>query len=130
MDHRLYNLFDGGPKSVACTVPPQDDIRLRDLFRQKWEEQKSNAETLKFYCKTFDKGGILLLKYTPGNNNPEFCFVENNTDSDVWLQLIRSIVDFHELYINYDPEKHYFICMIIQEQPNGKSYHQLVRLNY
>lgn len=114
------------------TNPTVDALNMQSVFTKRWNEQQSNIEKYKKYCKSFDKGGILLLKYELEEELPKACFVEDDTDDVKWLRLIKTITDFHELYINYDHTKHYMMCMIITSihDDKHKEYNQLVRLNY
>lgn len=114
------------------TNPTYDSIQMLSTFVKKWDEHRPNTEKYKRYCKSFDKGGILLIKYNLGEESAGLCFVEDDTDDVKWLHLIKNIPDFHELYIDYDRTKHYMMCMIVVALHNDlpKSYHQLVRLKY
>jgi hypothetical protein len=124
MNSTARDLFNG---------PFIDAINMQPLFIKRWEEQTLNSEKYKSYCKTFEKGGILLLKYDsefPDCDNPKLCFVEDNMENPVWVKLMKSISNFYELYVSYDPAIHYMICMIIHASDNDKLYNQLLRLNY
>lgn len=109
--------------------------QISDLISKKWEELNPNKETFKLYCKTFAKGGILILKYpSPYIKNPKCCFVEDDSGgvigagSEKWLELTQKIVNFKALYDEYDPKLHYFIFITIHVV--DEYYGQLVRLNY
>jgi hypothetical protein len=121
MNSTVRDLFSG---------PFIDAINIQPLFMKRWEEQTINSEKYKSYCKTFEKGGILLLKYDVDCENPKLCFVEDNMENGVWVRLMKSISNFYELYVSYDPVIHYMICMIIHASDNDKLYSQLLRLNY
>ncbi len=120
MNSTAKDLFSG---------PSIDAHLMQPLFIKRWDEQKNNSEKYKSYCKQFEKGGMLLLKYDIGCDNPKLCFVEDNMDNITWVRLMKSINNFYELYVSYDPTIHYMMCMIIASN-NDKLYNQLIRLNY
>jgi hypothetical protein len=121
MNSTARDLFDG---------PNADALNMQPIFIKRWEEQQSNSEKYKSYCKTFEKGGILLLKYDVDYDNPKLCFVEDNMENPVWIRLMKSISNFYELYVSYNPTIHYMMCMIIHSSSDDKLYNQLIRLNY
>ena len=105
------------------------DERVQLLFQQKWKEIEVHKHKYKKYCQTFTNGGILVIKCV-GDSNPICCFIENDTQSNSWMILVKELPDFHEVYIDYDPTKHYLIYLVVQEDENDKGNGQLVRLNY
>lgn len=102
--------------------------RLSGLIASKWEELTPNKDVFKIYCKTFAKGGILILDYHSYYvKNPRCCFVEND-GSEKWVSLTKKIIEFEQLYNGYDLSLHYFIFITVHVI--DEYYGQLVRLNY
>jgi hypothetical protein len=112
-----------------------DESQLTGLIASKWEELTPSKDIFKIYCKTFAKGGILILDYHSHYvKNPRCCFVEDDSGgiigngSEKWVSLTSKIANFEQLYKKYDPSLHYFIFITIHVLDNY--YGQLVRLNY
>jgi hypothetical protein len=107
----------------------QVEEKIQLLFQQKWKEVELFSDKCKKCCQNYDNGGILIIKCV-GDKKPMMCFIENNMESKEWMVLVKDLPNFHEAYIDYDPTKHYFIYLAVQEDENDRGNGQLVRLNY
>lgn len=109
--------------------------QISSLIASKWEELTPSKDVFKIYCKTFARGGILVLDYhSQYVKNPKCCFVEDDSGgvigegSEKWIFLAKKIANFKQLYEDYDPSSHYFIFIVLHVL--DEYYGQLTRLNY
>lgn len=112
-----------------------NENHLSGLIASKWKELTPSKDVFKIYCKTFVKGGILILDYHSYYvKNPRCCFVEDDSGgvigegSEKWVSLTKKITNFGQLYEGYNPSTHYFIFIVIHVL--DEYYGQLIRLNY
>lgn len=103
--------------------------QILNLIKTKWDELKEIRESIKKYCKSVEKCGILIIRYEdPTSKNPKFCFVKDDSSSEKWVSLSKSVENFKELYDGYKIELHYIVYVVVNV--SGTDYGQLARLNY
>lgn len=112
-----------------------NEYQIPGLIASKWEELTPSKDVFKMYCKSFAKGGILILDYHSYYvKNPRCYFIEDDSGgkigagSEKWVTTTEKIVDFKQLYEGYDPSLHYFIFIVIHVL--DEYYGQLIRINY
>jgi len=106
-----------------------DKTQIQDLIKTKWDELKESRESIKKYCKSVGKGGILIIRYEDlTSKNPKFCFVKDDSSLNNGFEVLRSIGNFKELYDGYNIELHYIVYVVVNVL--GTDYDQLARLNY